>query len=125
MRRHIITKHIEKKHRLEKENELSQWQTTKQMAKAAFGEHPPTPRTKPGSKEYAQVACDPAARDMENTTENLAKHVVTPRTSEKRYEAPDGSIYIYWKLPKIGVTTRKNRTKDGRLREVGPNRVGI
>ena len=54
-----------------------------------------------------------------DTTGNLAKHMITPRTSEKRYEAPDGSIYIDWKLPKFGVTTPNNRTKDGMLREVG------
>ena len=29
-----------------------------------------------------------------DTTENLAKHVVTPQTSKKKYQAPDGSVYI-------------------------------
>ena len=48
-----------------------------------------------------------------DTTGNLARHVVTPHTSKKRYDAPDGSMYIDWKPPKIGVTTQKNRTKRG------------
>ena len=120
-----LGKHMEKKHRLEKEKELSQWQITKRMAKAAFKEPPPTPRTKPGNKKNAQVACEPAVRGVKNTTEKPAKHVVTPHTSEKRYETSGGSVYIDWKLPKFGVTTPKTRTEDGMLREVGRNQVGV
>ena len=60
-----------------------------------------------------------------DTTGNLAKHVVTPRASKKRYDAPDGSIYIDWKPPKVGVTTQKNRTRTECRREAGQNRAGI
>ena len=56
-----LGKHMAKKHRLEKEKELSQWQITKRMAKAAFKEPPPTPRTKPGNKKNAHA---PPRKDM-------------------------------------------------------------
>ena len=46
-----------------------------------------------------------------DTTGNLAKHVVTPHTSEKRYEAPNGSIYIDWEPPKLGLPHQRTEPR--------------
>ena len=116
-----LGKHVAKKHRLEKEKELSQWQITKRRVKAAFKEphptatpSPPPPRTKPGlyisdtepgNKKNMQFACESAVRGANNTTGKLEEHMATPHTPGKRYKTSDGCIYMNWKLLDYRVTT--------------------
>ena len=118
-----LGKHVAKKHRMEKEKELSQWQITKRRAKVALkGSHltstpsPPPPRaesrlhisdTDSSNQKNIQIVWESTAMRTNNTTGKLEKHMATPHTPGKRYKTSDGCIYMNWKLPNYCVTTPK------------------
>ena len=107
-----LGKHVAKKHKMETDKELSQWQITKRRAKAAHsfkGSHltsapsPPPPKaesglrvsdTDPDNQKNIRIVWESTVMKTNNVTEKLEKHMATPHTPGKRHKASNDYIYI-------------------------------